>query len=119
MQLGRSADGQLLSTRAKRPGFDGNAGTLIPSRTLNRASGAAAIACRRALVRPTIRRGEMDDRNSPYGPRDAYGRRSPQDYTQDYGSGRDYTYSSAREYAAAGELGLWRTPARTRVARRL
>ena len=28
-----------------------------------------------------------------------------QDYGRDYGSGRDYTYSSAREYRAAGQLG--------------
>ncbi len=44
----------------------------------------------------------MDDRyyrNSPQS--DYYGRRDPQDYTRDYGSGRDYTYSSARDYAAA------------------
>ena len=47
----------------------------------------------------------MDDRNSLYGRRDPYGRSDPQDYTEDYGSGRDYTYSSARDYAAAGELG--------------
>jgi hypothetical protein len=47
----------------------------------------------------------MDDRNRRYGQRDYYGRSSPQDYSQDYGSGRDYTYSSARDYAAAGELG--------------
>lgn len=47
----------------------------------------------------------MDDRNSRFGRRDPYGRDDPQDYTEDYGSGRDYTYSSAREYAAAGELG--------------
>jgi len=52
----------------------------------------------------------MDDRNSRYGPRDAYGRGSPQDYTEDYGSGRDYTYSSARDYAAAGELGYGGRP---------
>ncbi|WP_326523524.1 DUF2171 domain-containing protein [Sphingomonas sp.] len=31
--------------------------------------------------------------------------RDPQDFGRDYGSGRDYTYSSAREYRAAGELG--------------
>ncbi|WP_294288900.1 DUF2171 domain-containing protein [uncultured Sphingomonas sp.] len=30
--------------------------------------------------------------------------RDPQDYTRDYGSGRDYTYSSAREYRTAGEM---------------
>nr|WP_294811609.1 DUF2171 domain-containing protein [uncultured Sphingomonas sp.] len=52
----------------------------------------------------------MDDRNSRYGPRDAYGRGSPQDYIEDYGSGRDYTYSSARDYAAAGELGYGGRP---------
>jgi hypothetical protein len=46
----------------------------------------------------------MDDRNRRYGQRDYYGRSSPQDYSQDYGSGRDYTYSSARDYTAAGEL---------------
>ena len=33
--------------------------------------------------------------------------RYPRGYQSDsdYGSGRDYTYSSAREYAAAGRLG--------------
>lgn len=47
----------------------------------------------------------MDDRYSRYGQRD-YGRdREPADYGHDYGSGRDYTYSSARDYAAAGEQG--------------
>lgn len=30
------------------------------------------------------------------------GSRDPQDFGRDYGSGRDYTYSSAREYGAAG-----------------
>lgn len=34
--------------------------------------------------------------------RDMYGRRETQDYGRDYGSGRDYTASSAREYRAAG-----------------
>jgi hypothetical protein len=29
--------------------------------------------------------------------------RDPQDYGRDYGSGRDYSYSSARDYAAAGQ----------------
>ncbi|AJP72996.1 DUF2171 domain-containing protein [Sphingomonas hengshuiensis] len=43
----------------------------------------------------------MNDRNNRYGPRDGYGSRD----TQDYGSGRDNYYSSARDYAAAGELG--------------
>ena len=47
----------------------------------------------------------MDDRNRPYGSRDYYGGRSPQDYTRDYGAGRDYTYSSARDHAAAGQSG--------------
>lgn len=50
----------------------------------------------------------MDDRNSRYGRRDPYGRNDPADYTEDYGAGRDYTYSSARDYAAAGELGYGR-----------
>ncbi|KQN24826.1 hypothetical protein ASE86_00545 [Sphingomonas sp. Leaf33] len=31
--------------------------------------------------------------------------RDQQDYGRDYGSGRDFTYSSAREYRSAGELG--------------
>jgi len=46
----------------------------------------------------------MDDRNRRYGQRDSYGRNSPQDYSQDYRSGRDdpYSspYSSGRDYAA-------------------
>lgn len=50
----------------------------------------------------------MDYRNSPYGPRDSFTSRDSGDYTQDYGSGRDYTYSSARDYAAAGERGQGR-----------
>lgn len=50
----------------------------------------------------------MDDRNRRYGQRDYYDRRSPDDFTRDYGSGRDYTYSSARDYAAAGEFGYGR-----------
>ncbi len=33
------------------------------------------------------------------------GRSDSQDYGRDYGSGRDYTYSSARDYQAAGRLG--------------
>ncbi len=41
------------------------------------------------------------DRNS----RDDYGRRDPQDYGRDYGSGRQGSYSSARDYAAAGWRG--------------
>jgi hypothetical protein len=36
---------------------------------------------------------------------DYYGDRDRMDYGQDYGSGRDYSYSSARQYQAAGELG--------------
>jgi len=36
---------------------------------------------------------------------DYYGDRDRVDYGQDYGSGRDYSYSSARQYQAAGELG--------------
>lgn len=33
---------------------------------------------------------------------DFYNRHDPQDYGHDYGAGTDYTYSSAREYAAEG-----------------
>lgn len=50
----------------------------------------------------------MDDRNNPYGPYGPTGYSdtgSPGDYTRDYGSGRAYTNSSARDYAAAGQLG--------------
>jgi hypothetical protein len=50
----------------------------------------------------------MDDRNNrygPYGPTGYNDSGTPGDYTRDYGSGRDYTYSSARDYAAAGQLG--------------
>ena len=36
---------------------------------------------------------------------DDNGRRDPQDYGRDYGSGRDYGYSSARDYRAAGMIG--------------
>ena len=36
---------------------------------------------------------------------DYYGDRDRMDYGQDYGSGREYSYSSARQYQAAGELG--------------
>ena len=36
---------------------------------------------------------------------DYYGRSDPQDYGRDYGSGRDYAYSSARDYQAAGRFG--------------
>src|SRR5690242_7896480 len=35
---------------------------------------------------------------------DYYGRREPQDYGADYGSGRDFSYSGARDYEAAGEI---------------
>lgn len=38
-------------------------------------------------------------------PRGDYGRSDTQDYGRDYGGGRDYTYSSARDYAAAGRSG--------------
>lgn len=53
----------------------------------------------------------MDDRNNRYGNYGQYGPTgyqdtgSPGDYTRDYGAGRDYTYSSARDYAAAGRQG--------------
>ncbi|MHA6717924.1 DUF2171 domain-containing protein [Sphingomonas sp. RS6] len=47
----------------------------------------------------------MDNRNNPYAPRDDYNSRSEVDYTQDYGSGRDYASTSARDYAASGEFG--------------
>lgn len=36
---------------------------------------------------------------------DYYGDRDRMDYGQDYGSGRDFSYSSARQYQAAGEFG--------------
>ena len=39
-----------------------------------------------------------------HGRGDNAGRREPQDYGRDFGSGRDYTYSSARDYDAAGSL---------------
>jgi hypothetical protein len=42
----------------------------------------------------------MDDRYIPYGPRNEFFEGGPD--TGQYGSGRDYTYSSARDYAAAG-----------------
>ena len=51
---------------------------------------------------------QIDDRNRHYGPRDYYGRSSPQDYSQDHASGRDYTHSSARDYAAADTRGRHR-----------
>jgi len=35
---------------------------------------------------------------------DYYNRSDAMDYGRDYGTGRDYTYSSARDYAAAGRL---------------
>ena len=36
---------------------------------------------------------------------DYYNRGTPQDYGNDYGSGREFSYSSARDYEAAGEIG--------------
>ncbi|GAA0312661.1 hypothetical protein GCM10009087_23500 [Sphingomonas oligophenolica] len=36
---------------------------------------------------------------------DYYNDQTPMDYGRDYGSGRDYSYSSARQYQAAGEFG--------------
>ncbi|TPG43445.1 DUF2171 domain-containing protein [Sphingomonas koreensis] len=36
---------------------------------------------------------------------DYYGRTTPQDYGSDYGSGREFSYSSGRDYQAAGEIG--------------
>lgn len=45
---------------------------------------------------------------------DYYNPADEQDYGRDYGSGRDYTYSSARQYAAAGELGRRRDQDRDR-----
>ncbi|QIG79434.1 DUF2171 domain-containing protein [Stakelama tenebrarum] len=45
----------------------------------------------------------MDDRYYPQGREPGYGpRRSADDFTRDYGSGRAYTHSSARDYEAAG-----------------
>jgi hypothetical protein len=41
-------------------------------------------------------------------PQADYSDSSEANYTRDYGSGQDYTYSSAREYQAAGELGRGR-----------
>lgn len=49
----------------------------------------------------------MDDRYIRNGPQGDYYERSPET-VRDFGSGRDYTYSSARDYAAAGELGRGR-----------
>lgn len=46
----------------------------------------------------------MDDRYSRYGQRDYTRDRESADYGRDYGSGRDYTYSSARDYAATGDF---------------
>ena len=43
---------------------------------------------------------------------DYYNDQTPMDYGRDYGSGRDYSYSSARQYQAAGELGGGRDRAR-------
>ncbi|WP_448663404.1 DUF2171 domain-containing protein [Sphingomonas sp. CJ20] len=47
----------------------------------------------------------MNDRNRRYGRENGS---DYQEYGRDFGSGRDYTYSSARDYAAAGELGRGR-----------
>lgn len=44
----------------------------------------------------------MDDRTNRYGQRDEMRGGFDQDYGQDFGSGRNYSYSSARDYAAAG-----------------
>jgi hypothetical protein len=49
----------------------------------------------------------MDDRYIRNGPQGDYYERSPET-VRDFGSGRDHTYSSARDYAAAGELGRGR-----------
>jgi hypothetical protein len=38
-------------------------------------------------------------------PGDYYNRGNDQDFGRDYGAGRDFSYSSARRYEAAGELG--------------
>lgn len=53
----------------------------------------------------------MDDRINRWGSRDDYrgGDTRDFDYGRDYGSGRNYTYSSARDYAAAGRLGTGRS----------
>lgn len=47
----------------------------------------------------------VDDRYRNYEFPSAPYDRDRQDYGRDYGSGRDYAYSSAREYLAAGQLG--------------
>ena len=39
---------------------------------------------------------------------DYYNRSNDQDFGRDYGAGRDFSYSSARQYEAAGELGRGR-----------
>ncbi|AQR73926.1 SWFGD domain-containing protein [Sphingomonas sp. LM7] len=49
----------------------------------------------------------MDDRNRRYGQRDYYGGRSPQEYPQDYGSGRDYAGRTGRPRGDYGSRG-WR-----------
>lgn len=45
-----------------------------------------------------------NDRNWDY-PGNRFRGERGEDFGRDYGSGRDYSYSSAREYAAAGQLG--------------
>ncbi len=46
----------------------------------------------------------MDDRYSRYDPRDdSYNRGDSPEYARDFGSGPDYAYTSARDFAAAGE----------------
>lgn len=55
----------------------------------------------------------MDNRNNPYGATGYNDARNQGDYGQDFGSHRDYTYSSARDYAAAGELGRGRREGRS------
>ena len=49
----------------------------------------------------------MSNQRYPRGtqPGDYYSRNDDMDYSRDYGSGRDYSYSSARDFQAAGETG--------------
>jgi osmotically-inducible protein OsmY len=47
----------------------------------------------------------MDDRNYRYAPRDDDNSRADGNFSQDYGSERDYSRSSAHDYAASGQLG--------------
>ncbi len=48
---------------------------------------------------------------------DYYGRSDQQDYGRDYGSGRNYSYSSARDYRAAGSFDRDRDDDRNRYGR--